>query len=120
MGKVAKFYYTEPATDFVGTFNWNDEEFMVRQLRPSVRYTFAAVYDDENSEIRFGVAKCNPIDNFCKKIGREIAVRNADEKPVQVIKGFKGRRNDYADEVMQIMKALEVKYLKKASPKFTM
>ncbi len=117
MSKVAKFYHTQP--EFVScAFNPIFNRVFTRKVKISTHYTFAAVYDDESQQIRFGMAKCNVKDNFCKAIEREIATRNADDRPFYVINNFNGRRNDYADQVMKIMKDTEVKCLKREYPAF--
>lgn len=118
MSKVAKFYYTRPLELVNCAFNPIFDEVFAGKVKVSTRYTFAAVYDDEAQQIRFGMAKCNVKDNFCKAVGREIASRNADDRPFYVINNFSGRRNDYADQVMQIMKDTEVKCLKREYPAF--
>lgn len=46
------------------------EEGKKRQVRVSV----AALYDAETATMKFGVAKCFPQDNFCRKTGRELAI----------------------------------------------
>lgn len=56
------------------------------------------------------------MDNFCKAVGREIAEKNAIEKPFYTIEDFNGRRNDYADKVMQIMTETESKLVKRDNP----
>lgn len=118
MSNVVKFYYTRPLEITSVAYNAVYDAIFAKIPKISTRYTFAAVYDDESKEIRFGMAKCNVKDNFCKAVGREIATRNADDKPFHVIKDFNGRRNDYADQVMQIMKNAEIKYLKREYPAF--
>ena len=118
MSKVAKFYYTRPLELMSVSYNPILDDIFGTNPKISTRYTFAAVYDDESMQIRFGMANCNVKDNFCKAICREIATRNADERPFYIINNFSGRRNDYADQVMKIMKDTEVKCLKREYPAF--
>lgn len=48
------------------------------------RLTICAILDTEKWEMSFGVARCNPSDNFCRTIGREVSFKNAIEKPVRI------------------------------------
>lgn len=118
MSKVTKYYYTSPI--FIGTITNNPllDKTVVSKIRHGRRYTIAAVYDDDDQTIKFGLATCQPIDNFCKETGRKIAEKNAMENPFYVITGFTGRRNDFADEVMRIMTEKESYLLKKDNPNF--
>lgn len=116
MSKVSKFYYTRQIDTAQVTVNPITEHAYMNSPKIAPRYTFVAVYDDEAKEIRFGMAKCSPIDNFCKKIGREIAENNAALRPFHIIKDFNGIRNNYADEVIEVMKRMEIKCLKKDTP----
>lgn len=48
------------------------------------QYTLAGVVDEETLEIRVGVSVCKE-DNFNKKVGRELAVKAALEKPIAIL-----------------------------------
>lgn len=102
MNRVIKYYYSTPVYFADLANNPIAEKTVVSHIRQGKRYTMAMIYDDDSQTISFGLATCMPSDNFCKKVGREIAERNAIEKPFHVIKNFSGRRNDYADEAIQI------------------
>lgn len=116
MSKVVKYYYSSPV--FMGTIMVNpiNEKTVISKIRQGRRYTMAAVYDDEDKTIKFGLSVCQSVDNFCKKVGRKIAEDNAMTKPFHVIENFTGRRNDFADEVMNVMIEKEKKLLKKDHP----
>lgn len=116
MSKVVKYYYSNPLMKGVITSNPILDKFVISKVRQGKRYTIAAVYNDDDCTIKFGLATCQPCDNFCKRIGREIAERNALENPFYVIENFSGRRNDYADQVMAIMIEKEACLLKKDNP----
>ena len=100
---VVKYYYSKPI--YVGTYIVDsfDGKTALTNQRQGRRYTMAAIFDADNHVIKIGLAICQAADNFCKETGRQIAYKNAIEKPFHVIKNFSGRRNDYADEIMRIM-----------------
>lgn len=116
MSKVVKYFYTSPVMKGTVAYNPILGKTIVAGTRLSRRYTIAAVYDDDNKTIKFGLSVCLPQDNFCKATGRKISEKNALEKPFHVIEGFNGRRNEYADEVMEIFLKTERKLLKRESP----
>lgn len=116
MSKVVKYFYTSPVLKMESMGCKHLNRAVAYNLRFGKRYTFAAVYDDEDGTIKFGKACCQVIDNFCKKTGRAIAEKNAIDKPWHVIEDFTGRRNDFADEVMRIMIDEEIRLLKKDNP----
>ena len=100
---VVKYYYSKPI--YVGTYivNSYDCTTAFTNKHQGRRYTMAAIFDDVKHEIRIGLAICQPNDNFSKRIGREIAYKNALIKPFHIIVNFTGRRNDYAEEIRNIM-----------------
>lgn len=116
MSKVVKYYYSSPVHKATISINPILNKTVISNVCQGRRYTIAAVFDDEDRTIKFGLATCLPPDNFCKTTGRKIAERNAIEKPFHVIENFTGRRNDYANEVMRIMTETEVKLLKRGNP----
>lgn len=116
MSKVIKYFYTSLIYKLEAASCKHLNKMVAYNMRMGKRYTFAAIYDDEDKTIKFGKACCQAVDNFCKKVGREIATKNAETNPWYVINEFKGRRNDYADEVKRIMIDEEVKLLKKDNP----
>lgn len=116
MSKVVKYYYSSPVIKATISTNPILNKTVISKVHQGKRYTIAAVYDDEDKTIKFGLATCQPVDNFCKAVGREIAEKNAIEKPFYTIEDFNGRRNDYADKVMQIMTETESKLVKRDNP----
>lgn len=116
MSKVIKYYYSTPVHFADLANNPLNDKTVVSHIRQSKRFTMAMIYDDESATIRFGLATCMPIDNFDKRIGREIAEKNAINNPFHIIKNFSGRRNDYADMAMDICLAKETELLKKDYP----
>lgn len=116
MSKVVKYYYSRPIYKATITMNPIVDKTVISNVRQSKRYTIAVVYDDEDRTIKFGLATCLPSDNFCKAIGRDIAQNNAIKNPFHTIIDFSGRRNKYADKVMDIVKKMELKLLKRDNP----
>lgn len=116
MSKVVKYYYTSPVATATIANNPILDKTVLSNITYERRYTIAAVYDDDDHTIKFGLSVCMPQDNFCKAIGRKISESNALNKPFCVIKDFNGRRNDYADKVIQIMLNTEKKLLKRIRP----
>lgn len=116
MSKVVKYYYSSPVVKATIAINPILNKTVISKVRQSKRYTMAAVYDDEAKTIKFGLAICQEIDNFCKATGRSIAEHRAETNPFYVIKDFNGIRNDYADEVMRIMTEKEIELMKRDNP----
>lgn len=116
MSKVVKYYYSSPVVTATIAINPILNETVISKIHQSKRYTMAAVYDDESQTIKFGLAICQPIDNFCKATGRQIAEHRAETNPFYVINNFNGIRNDYADEVMRIMTSKEIELIKRDNP----
>lgn len=116
MSKVVKYYYSSPVIKATITINPILNKTVIGKVYQGRRYTIAAVFNDEDNTIKFGLATCQPTDNFCKATGRQIAEKNAIEKPFHIIENFTGCRNDYADEVMRIMTEKEFKLLKRGNP----
>ena len=92
MEKV-RYYYSQPMceanviviSNHRGDF---DPHKVIGVLKSSMkalpRLTICSVLDMDTWTMSFGVARCNPTDNFCRKIGREVAYKNAIEKPIVV------------------------------------
>lgn len=81
-----KFYYSQPMcaaevcviSNHRGNFDpANIVGYSKHSMKPLPRITICAVYDEVNNQMKFGIARCNPKDKFCKKIGREISLQNA-------------------------------------------
>jgi len=55
--------------------------------KKGTRITLAMMYNPENTIASFGIAKCFSKDNFCKKIGRTLAIGRLDlgNKPIYSI-----------------------------------
>lgn len=116
MSKVVKYYYSSPVVKATIAINPILNKTVISKVRQSKRYTMAAVYDDEAKTIKFGLAICQPVDNFCKAIGRLVAEKRAETNPFHVIEDFNGIRNDYADEVIRIMTEKEIELMKRDNP----
>lgn len=116
MSKVVKYYYSSPVVKATIAINPILNKTVISKVRQSKRYTMAAVYNDETKTIKFGLAICQEIDNFCKAIGRSIAEHRAETNPFYVIKDFNGIRNDYADKVMRIITEKEIELMKRDNP----
>ena len=110
--EVIKYYYTRPMKIYSGMVI-GGQCIPARKAKNCKRFTFAIVFDDESETIKFGMATCNENDNFSKKIGREISLQRAKSEPIHVITGFKGIRNEFADEVMEFLVDLETKLILK-------
>lgn len=90
MEKV-RYYYSAPmyTTSVVVKSNHRgefDPEKIVAYSKSSMkavpRLTICALLDTETNLMNFGIARCNPADNFCRAVGREIALKNAIENPI--------------------------------------
>ena len=110
--EVIKYYYTRPMKVYSGVVI-GGQCLPARKVKKCKRFTFAVVFDDESETIKFGMATCSENDNFSKKIGRELSLQRARTEPIHVITGFKGIRNDFADEVMQFLVDMETKLVLK-------
>lgn len=49
------------------------------------RVTICGIYDDEEQTMAFGVTKCSEKDIFVKSIGRNLALKRAEESPYRVV-----------------------------------
>lgn len=116
MNNVIKYYYSQPLSETTMTTNPYNGQIVLMNEKPLRRYTMAVIYDDSDSTIKFGLSICMPNDNFNKSVGQTLAVMNAKNKPFYVINNFNGRRNDYADQVMGILKDKERNLLRKHYP----
>lgn len=116
MNNVIKYYYSKPLFETTMTTNPYNDQIVLMNEKPLRRYTMAVIYDDSDSTIKFGLSICMPNDNFNKSVGQTLAVMNAKNKPFYVINNFNGRRNDYADQVMGILKDKERNLLRKHYP----
>ena len=116
MNNVIKYYYSQPLFEITMTTNPYNGQIVLMNEKPLRRYTMAVIYDDSDSTIKFGLSICMPNDNFNKSVGQTLAVMNAKNKPFYVINNFNGRRNDYADQVMGILKDKERNLLHKHYP----
>ncbi len=50
------------------------------------RVTICGIYDDEEQTMTFGVTKCSEKDIFIKSIGRELAIKRAEESPYRIVR----------------------------------
>ena len=116
MNQTIKFYYSMPITKATIIRNPIINKSVISNIRQGNRYTIAVLYDYDNKEIRFGLATCLPVDNFCKATGRTLAYTNALSHPFYIISHFSGYRKDYQQEVMNIITDKEFKLMKKDNP----
>lgn len=116
MENTVKYYYSKPLVFNTIVKHPTTGKNIKVSSKVGRRYTIAIVYDYEAKTIKFGLAICQGIDNFNKKIGGSIALAKATTEPFKVITNFNGRRNDYADEVIKICIETENKLLKKTYP----
>lgn len=88
-----RFYYSRPmyTVSVVALSNHRGEflpekvvAFSKSSMKEVPRMTICAILDLDRWTMSFGVARCNPADNFCRKIGREVALKNARENPIFV------------------------------------
>ena len=88
-----RFYYSRPmyTVSVVSLSNhrgeFNPEKivgFSKSSMKEVPRITVCAILDLDLWQMSFGVARCNECDNFCRKTGREIALKNARENPVLI------------------------------------
>lgn len=90
--KEVKYYYSKPVhvrtlpviTDDNGEVIYIMDKVSVKSKKVP-RVTVASVYDTDTNRMTFGVAVCSPKDVFEKKIGREIALKRAEESTNAVI-----------------------------------
>lgn len=115
--ETVKYYYTRPIRLYTGLVI-GGECIPARKVKQGKRFTFSVVFDDESETIKFGMATCNENDNFSKKIGRELSLNRAKNEPIHVITGFKGIRNEFADEIMEFLVDLETKLILKNYSKY--
>lgn len=50
------------------------------------RVTICGIYDDGEQTMTFGVTKCSEKDIFIKSIGRNLALKRAEESPYRVVR----------------------------------
>lgn len=116
MNPTIKFYYSRPVVKATITKNPIINKTVISNIRQGKRYTIAVVYDNDAHVIRFGLAVCSPLDNFCKSIGKDIATKRAMNDPFYIIYNFSGVRNNYHTEVRQIVTDTEYTLMKKDNP----
>lgn len=108
--KTVKYYYSKAVhlrklpvvTDEEGNalFLYEKSEPLIKKLP---RITVASVYDPINNSMKFGVAVCSPKDTFKKSIGRELALKRAQESASVVIVKYNKVREvstRYANELI--------------------
>ena len=89
-----KYYYSQPLytvnvvvpSNHRGEFKFSKViGYSKSSLREIPRLTICSVLDVNTWTMYFGIARCNPKDNFCRATGREIALQCARENPVLVL-----------------------------------
>lgn len=92
MEKV-RYYYSQPMyqanviviSDHRGDFDPLNVIGVSRSsMKALPRLTICAALNTDKWEMSFGVARCNPSDNFCRAIGRRVALQHALENPIRV------------------------------------
>lgn len=115
--EAVKFYYSKPIEFFKSARIKVDGRYYVcdRQTASTTgkRMTMAAIFDQDAKTIRFGLAICHEQDRFVKKIGQELAIKSAREKPIMIITEYKGNFKDFLDLVREVGKMEEKRFLKK-------
>ena len=69
----------------------------------------AGIYDDETATLQVGYARCHPDDNYSKRIGKNLALKNAENNKTI----FHCRRNEVAETLAIYLNDLQIKYLKR-------
>lgn len=97
MEKV-RYYYSQPMyqASVVLRSNHRGEfdpakiiAYSKKSMKEVPRLTVCAVLDTETNMMSFGYARCNPTDNFCRAIGRDVSYRRAKENPILIEKAPK-------------------------------
>lgn len=73
------------------------------------RIVVAGIYDPETATLQVGYARCHPDDNYSKRIGKELALKNAESSKTI----FSCKRNEVAETLATYLSNLETKYLKR-------
>lgn len=97
--ETVKYYYSKPVFIFKGAFlriDGADEVSIPKQkYKEGKRMTMAGIWDQDTGEVRFGLSICHESDKFVKKIGQELAEKNARENPIMIVSHFSGNFKDY-------------------------
>lgn len=91
--KKVKYYYSEPVhlrtmnvlTDAEGNPIYIPDAKPVK-VKSLPRITVAAVWDTKTDKMTFGSAICAPADVFKKSIGRDVALKRANEFPEVIVR----------------------------------
>lgn len=101
--EVVKYYYTKPILIFKGAFLRIDGAHEVsipkQKYVEGKRMTMAAILDEDTNTIRFGMSVCHESDKFVKKIGQQIAEKNARENPFMIVSHYSGNFKDFLNLV---------------------
>ena len=97
--ETVKYYYSKPIFVFKGAFlriDGEDEVSIPKQkYKEGKRMTMAGIWNEDTGEVRFGLSICHESDKFVKKIGQELAEKNARENPIMIVSHFSGNFKDY-------------------------
>lgn len=101
--ETIKYYYTKPIFFFKGaSFRLDGVDSISvpkQKKKEGKRMTLAGIWNEENGEVRFGIAICHESDKFVKKIGQRLAEKNARENPIMIVSHFSGKFKDYLNLV---------------------
>lgn len=66
------------------------------------RLTVVGLYNEEQNTMNVGVAVCSQQDNFCKKTGRELALKRATEAPIYTNLKIEGDFKDALEALYKV------------------
>lgn len=89
----------------------------VKNNPKDIGFTVAASYNQEETSLKFGVAKCCKHDAFTKKIGRDIAKKRLETRPTFSIHiyeedNIREKFNNTCEELATLLKRVNIKELK--------
>ena len=103
MKETVKYYYTKPILFFKGAFlqidGYQKTAFPPQKFKEGKRMTMAAIWNEDTGEVRFGISVCHEHDKFVKKIGQQLAEKQARENPIMIVSHFSGNFKDYLNLV---------------------
>lgn len=104
--KIYRFHYGDPIykeTRITATRAYTIKQKFMGQI------VVAGIYDVETTTLQVGYARCHPDDNYSKRIGKDLALKNAENSKTI----FPCRRNEVAETLATYLNDLEIKYLKR-------
>ena len=104
--KIYRFHYGDPIykeTRITATRAYTIKQKFMGQI------VVAGIYDTETTTLQVGYARCHPDDNYSKRVGKELALRNAENSKII----FPCKREEVAQTLAEYLNDLEHKYLKR-------